>query len=120
MDFPQDFIGENHVEHQFINNKILVGICKVVYGLPQAGKLFYIAFIKHLQLHRYTRACFTPGFFKYATRDTLFCFVVDDFGVKYTAKNDALHLINTMKKKYPDITIDWSGRIFLGIHLYWD
>ena len=28
------------------------------------------------------------------------------FGVKYTAKNDALHLIDTPKKKYPVNTID--------------
>ena len=46
--------------------------------------------------------------------------VVDGFGVKYTSKNDALHLNDTQNKNYPGITIDWSGRIFLGIHLDWD
>ena len=48
------------------------------------------------------------------------CFVVDNFLVKYTAKNDELHLIDTLNKKYPGITIDWSGRISFGIHLNWD
>ena len=32
----------------------------------------------------------------------MFCFVVDDFGVKYTAKTDALYLIDTLKKKKPE------------------
>ena len=67
-------------------------------GLPQAGQLFYITLIKHLQLHSYTRAGFTLGIFKHATHDTMFSLVVDDFGVKYTAKNDALHLIDTLNK----------------------
>ena len=120
MNFPQYFIDENQIEHLFINKKTLIEICKGVYSLPQAGQLAYIALMKHLQLHGYTHIGFTPGLFKHATRDTLFSLVVDGFGVKYTAKNDALHLINTLKKKYPGITIDWSGRIFLVIHLYWD
>ena len=50
----------------------------------------------------------------------MFSLVVGDFGVKYTAKNDSLHLIETLKKKIPGITIDWSGRIFPDIHLDWD
>ena len=116
--FRQYFIYENNIEHLSINNRILVKICKGIYGLPQAGRLAYIVLIKHLQLHRYTRSGFTIGLFKYATGDTMFILVIDDFGVKYTAKNDALHFIDTPKKKYPGITIDSIGRISLGIHLY--
>ena len=116
---PQDSIDENQIEHLFINNRILVEICKGMYDLPQAGKIAYITLIKHLQLHGYTRAGFTPSLFKHAIHDTNFSLVVGDFGVKYTAKNDALHLIDTLKKKYPGINIDWSGRIFLGVHLDW-
>ena len=47
----------------------------------------------------------------------MFSLVVDDLGVKYTDKNDAFYFIDTLRKKYPGINIDWSGRIFLGIHL---
>ena len=32
---------------------------------------------------------------------TVVCLVVDDLRVKYTAKNDALHLIDTLKKNTP-------------------
>ena len=97
--FPQYFIDENQIEQLFINNKILVIFFKDMYGLPQSGQLVYIAPIKHLQLDGYTRAGFTPGLFKHATRDNFFSLVIDDFGVKYTAKNDALHLIYTLNEK---------------------
>ena len=73
---PQYSIDENHIEHLFINNKILVKIRKGMYGLPKSGQPSYIALIKHLKLHGYTRAGFTPGLFKHATRDTKFSLVL--------------------------------------------
>ena len=94
--FPQYFIDENQIEHLFINNIILVKNLKSVYGLLQAGQLSYIALIKHLQLHSYTRAGFTPGLFEHVTLYTMFFFVVDYFAVKYTTKNYSLHLIETL------------------------
>ena len=45
---PQYCIDENQIEHLFINNKILVKICKGMYGLPQVGRLAYISLIIHL------------------------------------------------------------------------
>ena len=114
MYFPQDFIDENQIEHLFINNKILVEIRKDMYGLPQAGQLAYIALIKHLQLHGYTRAGFTPGIFKHTTRDNLFSLVVDDFGVKYTSKNDALDLIDTLKENTPASLLIGMSEFYLA------
>ena len=111
---------KNKIEHLFINNKILVKIREGMYGITQSGQLAYIVIIKYLQLHGYTHEGFTIRFFKHATRDTLFISVVYYFGVKYTAKIDALHLIDTLKKKYVGITNYWSGRVFLGIHLDWE
>ena len=73
-----------------------------MYGLSQAGQIYYIVLIKHLQLDVYTREYFTPGLFKHSTQYTIFSLVVDDFGVKYTAKNDGLHLIGTLKKNTPE------------------
>ena len=90
-----------------------------MYGLPQAGRLSYIALIKYLQLRGCTLTGFTPGLFKHETQETMFSLVFDDFGLKYTAKNDALHLIDTLKKNYPGITIDWSDTIYLRIDLDW-
>ena len=102
MDFPQNFIDENQIQNLFMNNKILVKICKGMYGIPQEGLLSYIVLIKYLQIHGYTRVGFTAGLFKNATQYTLFSLVVDCFVVKYTAKRDALHLINTLKKNTPE------------------
>ena len=98
---PQYFIDEHQIENIFINNIILVKISKGIYGLPQVGQLYYIALIKHLQPHGYNHTGFTPGLFKHATQDIMFSLVVDDFGLKYTAKNGALNLIDTLKKNTP-------------------
>ena len=45
--------------------------------------------------------------------------MVDDFGIKYTNKDDIDHLINAIKEKYP-IKIDWEGSKYIGIDLKWD
>jgi hypothetical protein len=71
--------------------------------------------LDNLQSHGYVKAGLTPGLFKHQTRKTIFSLVVDDFGVKYSNLNDANHLINSLQQHYP-ITIDWTGKIFLGIH----
>ena len=117
---PQYFIDEKYIEHLFIHNGILVKNQKFMYGLPQSGRLAYIGIIKQLRLHGYNQAGFTPGLFKHETLVTMFSLVADDFGVKYTAKNNTLRFIDTLKKTHIGITIDWSGRIFLGVNLDWD
>ena len=50
---------------------------------------------------------------------TTFTLVVDDFGVKYHNKTDALHIINCLKEQYT-ITTDWAGKLYIGITLHWD
>ena len=117
--FTQEFIDEHGIESMFQNNRILVRIDRGMYGLPQAGRLAYVQLIKHLKLHGYERAGFTPGLFKHKTRKTIFSLVVDDFGVKYTSMDDAMHLINALKERY-QITSDFDGKIFLGLHLDWN
>ena len=49
----------------------------------------------------------------------MFTLVVDDFAIKYTSNQDADHLISALQDLY-EITIDWSGKHFIGIHLDWD
>ena len=99
--------------------RILCKINKGMYGLPHAGRFAYIKLIQHLQKHGYIRAGLTSGLFRHVTRNIIFSLVVDDFGIKYTNRDDAQHLIDTLKKEYP-ITIDWDASIFLGMHLKWD
>jgi hypothetical protein len=44
---------------------------------------------------------------------------VDDFGVKYEKKEDADHLIASIKSTYR-LTKDWMGNLYCGITLDWD
>ena len=45
--------------------------------------------------------------------------IVDDFGVKYTGKEHADHLIKTLREHY--VVVDnWEGEKYCGIDLDWD
>ena len=98
---------------------IYIKIKKGMYGLPQAGKLAHDLLKDHLAKYDFVPARFTPGLWKHKTRNIRFCLVVDDFGVKYTRKEDALFLINALKERYT-IYEDWSGSKYIGITLKWD
>ncbi len=69
--------------------------------------------------HGYKQSKIIPGLWGHDTRDITFTLVVDDFGVKYIAKADALHLADTLKQNYK-ITEDWSGRKYIGLTFDWD
>jgi hypothetical protein len=48
-----------------------------------------------------------------------FTLVVDDFGVRYTQKEDALHLLATLEGRYI-AKADWDGNRYCGLTLEWD
>ena len=116
---PIDIMEQYHLAPLIVNGCVMVEIRKGMYGSPQAGILAHIRLTKHLLSHRYIKCSNSPGLFKYISRDISFTLVVDDFGVKYTNKNDVIHLISTLKKVYEIIT-DWTGSVYLGLHLRWD
>ena len=43
---------------------------------------------------------------------------MDDFGVNYFTKDDANHLLDSLKKHYA-ISIDWEDRNYFGLTIYW-
>jgi hypothetical protein len=45
--------------------------------------------------------------------------VVDDFGVMYIGRENAEHLVTSIKKKY-DISSDWTGSAYCGLKIDWD
>jgi hypothetical protein len=59
------------------------------------------------------------GLWKHATQPILFSLIVDDFRVKYVGKENAKHLIKTLKLYYP-ISLNWEGNLYCGIKLDWD
>jgi hypothetical protein len=61
---------------------------------------------------------FTPGLWRHRTRRTTFALCVDDFGVKYFSRTEAMHLINALHANY-QLTIDWTGNLYCGLTLDW-
>ena len=49
----------------------------------------------------------------------MFTLVVDDFGVNHVNKEDAEHLMSALKQ-HDEVTEDWEGERYIGIHLRWD
>jgi hypothetical protein len=50
----------------------------------------------------------------------MFTLIGDDFGIQFTGKHHAQHLIAALKQDYEAVTTDWDGRLFCGISLEWD
>ena len=46
----------------------------------------------------------------------VFSLVDDNFGIKYTCKEDAGHLLKSLWEDY-EITKDWTGKKYLGLTL---
>ena len=44
---------------------------------------------------------------------------MDDFGIKYTNKDDINYLFEAIKDKYP-LKINWEGTKYVGIDLEWN
>ena len=71
-----------------------------MYGLKQAAVLAYNQLKEKLLPKGYSLVKGTVGLWRHATRKTKFCLCVDDFGVKYYNKEDADHLLNSLRKNY--------------------
>ena len=60
------------------------------------------------------------GLWKHKTRDIKFTLVVDDFGIKYTDRQDAEHLLHTLEEAGYKCSTDWEGSRYIGLTLKWD
>ena len=88
-------------------------------GLKQAGKLANDRLQAHLLKYGYSPVPRTASLWKHDKTNVMFTLVVDDFGVRFTKKEDAQHLIDSLQALYP-ITVDWTGTKYLGLTLKWD
>ena len=116
---PESIMLEYDVQQYVVNGYVIVEIQKGMYGLPQAGRIAYDYLCKHLGPHEYHPCPITPGLWKSDTNDIMYSLVVDDFGIKYTNRDDVLHLVDILKEKY-DCSIDWDGERYCGLTLNWD
>ena len=111
---PRAIIDKYNLDQYLHHGSILFEVCKGMYGLPQAGLLAQVRLIRHLSTHGYIQDEFVPCLFTHISNGTAFTLVVDDFGVKYTNRQGAEHLIDTLKALYP-IKVDWTGTKYLGM-----
>ena len=84
------------------NGKVYMEIRRGMYGLPQAGILAKKQLIRFLGRYGYVPVRHPPALWRHTWRPISFCLVVDDFGVKKSAKNTPTILYNasaTITKK---------------------
>ena len=55
-----------------------------------------------------------PGIFTHDSRPINFTLVVDDFGVKYSGKENAIYLKAALEDKYK-VTTDWEVKLYIVI-----
>ena len=79
-----------------------------MHGLKQAAMIALNKIISHMKPHYYYPVLFTTGIWSHKTRIQNVYLCVGNCGVKYFNKNDADHLLESLKKYYA-ISTDWEG-----------
>ncbi|CAJ1934140.1 unnamed protein product [Cylindrotheca closterium] len=121
---PVSVLSKKIIDLYHLHDKIHKGFvyCKVkkgMYGLPQAGKLANDDLRQYLKPHGFIPCEQTAGLWKDTTSDLMFSLVVDDFGVRYTAKSNIERLITVLQGKYKT-SVDWTGSRYIGMQIDWD
>ena len=116
---PDGIIDQYNLKPLFHDGYVYVEIRRGMYGLPQAGRLANDQLIKFLSPHGYAPCPLTPGLWRHHMRDIVFSLVVDDFGIRYTDRADADHLISTLRQHYA-VSLNWTGSRYCGLSLQWD
>ena len=92
-------------------------ILKGMYGLPQSGILAYKQLVNHLKSCGYEIYKCTQGLWTHRTNCITLTIFVDNYGIKYTDRATALHLLDALKAKYT-ISTDWEVKLYCGLTLY--
>ena len=104
---PLEFVEKYNLAEKAHNGYIYARLKKVMYGLPQAGRIAHEALLKHLEPYVYHPSSKNPVLWKHNSQPIKFTLVVDGFGVKYSGKDHALHLKAALETKYK-VTITWN------------
>jgi hypothetical protein len=116
---PDDVIKHYNLRDKATSDGyIYCKIQKGMYGLPQAGIIAQQLLKERLQKHGYCQSQTTPGLWKHNTHPISFTLVVDGFGVKYVGKENAQHLLDTVRHYYK-CSCNWKGERYCGL-LKWD
>jgi hypothetical protein len=107
--FPQDIIDEYGLRDKVdTDGNIFCEVRCGMYGLPQAGIIAQELLTKRLHKAGYQQSTITPGYWHHNWRPISFTLVVNDFGVKYTNKDDVEHLASVLRQDC-EIDIDWES-----------
>ena len=79
---------------------VYVEIRKGIPRLKQAGRLVRNRRTKNLARNGYDPVPHTSSLWHHHTSDLVFSLVVEDFGIKYTQKSDANHLLKSLREDY--------------------
>ena len=85
-------------------------IQKVMYGLPQAGKITNYKLKLHLAKFGYEPAPIIPGLWRHQTRPLKISLVVDKFRTKYERQEEITHLLDALKTIYK-ISEEWDVKL---------
>ena len=102
---PEEIVDQYKLTNLLHKGMIYVEIQKGMPGLKQAGKIAHDRLREHFKKYGYAPVQRTPVLWKHNSTKIVFSLVVDDFGIKYIGKTDALHLIQALQNSY-EITID--------------
>ena len=83
---PQEFVEIYNLAEKAHNGYIYASATKGIYGPPQAGQIAHDALLKQLEPHCYNPSNKNPKLWKHNSRPINFTFIVNGFGVKYSAE----------------------------------
>ena len=128
------WIDSTHLTDQFIMDynlqefvvpfgksyRILMKICKTIYGLKNAGRLSKNKLDNILLGSGYTENPNVPCLYTHASNGVVFVLVVDDFAVKYNNITGRDHLISTIKQANYELSVDATGSKFVGLTIHYN
>jgi hypothetical protein len=119
-DIPEEVIEHYNLRELATPDEyVYCKVTKGMYGLPQAGIIAQELLEQRLSTHGYYQSKIVNGLWKHRTRPICFSLVVDDFAIKYVNREDADHLVDTIRKYYP-ITVDEDATKYIGLTIQWD
>ena len=116
--FTPKIIADYHLQQYVVPHnqsfRILMKVCKTIYGLKNAGALSKRKLDNILSAGGYSEDPNVPCVYTHATNGVTFVLVVDDFCIKYTTSAGRDHLRQTLEQAY-EVTLDPKGTKFVGL-----
>ena len=94
-DFPEHIIQQYDLISKAKNRSVYIKIWQSIYSFPQS-------YLLHNKLHStgHYEVSHILGLWKHTSLPNQFTLVVDDFGVKYSYKQDVDHLIRSLERDF--------------------